>query len=129
MTRAWWMLAVAGLLEVVWAVGLKYSDGFRKPLPSTITVGAMIASFYYLAQALKTPPVGTGYAVWTGIGAVGTAMVGVLVFGESRDFGRLVLVGLIVCGIIGLKLTSPNSQRRPTSAVWHFPPFRGIQPA
>lgn len=102
------MLVVAGLLEVIWAIGLKYSDGFRKPAPTAITVTAMIASFYYLAQALKTLPVGTGYAVWTGIGAVGTAIVGVLVFGESRDLGRLLSVALIVCGIIGLKLTSPT---------------------
>jgi len=108
MTRAWWMLVVAGLLEVVWAIGLKYSDGFRKPVPSAITVTGMIASFYYLAQALQTLPVGTGYAVWTGIGAVGTAIVGALVFGESRDLGRIVSVALIVCGIIGLKLTSPS---------------------
>ncbi len=108
MTRAWWMLLVAGLLEVVWAIGLKYSDGFRKPMPTAITVTAMIASFYYLAQALKTLPVGTGYAVWTGIGAVGTAIVGVLVFGESRDLGRVLSVALIIGGIIGLKLTSPT---------------------
>jgi quaternary ammonium compound-resistance protein SugE len=101
------MLVVAGLLEVVWAIGLKYSDGFRKPVPSAITVTAMIASFYSLAQALKTLPVGTGYAVWTGIGAVGTALVGVLVFGESRDLGRVLSVALIIGGIIGLKLTSP----------------------
>jgi quaternary ammonium compound-resistance protein SugE len=106
MTRAWWMLVVAGVLEVVWAIGLKYSDGFRKPVPSAITVTAMIASFHYLAQALKTLPVGTGYAVWTGIGAVGTALVGVLMFGESRDVGRIVSVALIIGGIIGLKLTS-----------------------
>ena len=101
------MLVVAGLLEVVWAIGLKYSDGFRKPVPSAITVTAMIASFYSLAQALKTLPIGTGYAVWTGIGAVGTALVGVLVFGESRDLGRVLSVALIIGGIIGLKLTSP----------------------
>lgn len=100
------MLVVAGLLEVVWAIGLKYSDGFRKPVPSAITVTAMIASFYYLAQALKTLPVGTGYAVWTGIGAVGTAILGIFLFGEATDLPRLASIGLIVAGIIGLKLTS-----------------------
>jgi len=106
MNRAWWLLLVAGLLEVVWAIGLKYSDGFRKPGPATVTVAAMIASFYYLAQALKTLPVGTGYAVWTGIGAVGTAIIGILVFGESREWARIFSIGLIVAGIIGLKITA-----------------------
>src|SRR5688572_23751131 len=106
MNRAWWLLLIAGLLEVVWAIGLKTSDGFRKPGPTAITVSAMIASFYFLAQALKTLPVGTGYAVWTGIGAVGTAIVGVLVFGESRDWGRVLSIALIVAGIVGLKITS-----------------------
>ena len=104
---AWIYLAIAGVLEVVWAFSMKQSEGFSKLGPSLVTLVAMIASFYYLAQALKTLPVGTGYAVWTGIGAVGTAIVGVLVFGESRDLGRIVSVALIVCGIIGLKLTSP----------------------
>lgn len=104
--RAWWMLALAGVLEVVWAVGLKYSDGFRKPGPTSFTVLAMIASFYFLAQALKTLPVGTGYAVWTGIGAVGTAIAGVVLFGETRDMGRVLSIALIVAGIVGLKMTS-----------------------
>lgn len=106
MNRAWWMLALAGLLEVTWAVGLKYSDGFRKPGPATFTMLAMIASFYFLAQALKTLPVGTGYAVWTGIGAVGTAIAGVVLFGEPRDAGRVLSIALIVAGIVGLKLSS-----------------------
>ena len=106
MNRAWWLLVLAGLLEVVWAIGLKYSDGFRKPGPTAVTVTAMIASFYYLAQALKTLPVGTGYAVWTGIGAVGTAVIGILVFGESRDWARVASIALIVAGIIGLKVTA-----------------------
>ena len=106
MNRAWWLLVLAGLLEVVWAIGLKYSDGFRKPGPTAVTVTAMIASFYYLAQALKTLPVGTGYAVWTGIGAVGTAAIGILVFGESRDWARVASIALIVAGIIGLKVTA-----------------------
>lgn len=106
MNRAWWMLAVAGVLEVVWAVGLKYSDGFRKPGPATFTVLAMIASFYFLAQALKTLPVGTGYAVWTGIGAVGTAIAGVVLFGESRDLPRVISILLIIAGIVGLKVST-----------------------
>ena len=106
MNRAWWVLAVAGCLEVVWAIGLKYSDGFRKPGPTAITVAAMIASFYYLAQALKTLPVGTAYAVWTGIGAVGTAIIGIVVFGESREAARIVSIGLIIAGIVGLKVSA-----------------------
>jgi quaternary ammonium compound-resistance protein SugE len=105
-TRAWLWLLVAGVLEVVWAIGLKQSNGFRKPDVAAFTVVAMIASFYGLAQALKVLPVGTGYAVWTGIGAVGTAIVGVLYFGESRDLGRVLSILLIICGIVGLKLAS-----------------------
>ncbi len=103
------MLVVAGLLEVVWAIGLKYTDGFRKPVPSAITIVAMIASFYLLAQSLKELPVGTGYAVWTGIGAVGTAIVGILLLGESRDLGRIFSIALIVAGIVGLKISSGTS--------------------
>ena len=99
-------LIIAGVFEVVWAIGLKSSDGFRRPWISAFTVVMMIASFYFLAQALKTLPVGTAYAIWTGIGAVGTAFVGMLVFGESRELGRLVSIFLIVAGIVGLKLAS-----------------------
>lgn len=106
MDRAWVWLAIAGALEVVWAIGLKSSDGFRRPYVSVFTVVMMIASFYFLAQALKTLPVGTAYAIWTGIGAVGTALVGMLVFGESREIGRLISIVLIVAGIVGLKLSS-----------------------
>jgi len=105
MNRAWLWLVVAGLLEVAWAIGLKSSDGFRRPGVSALTVLAMIASFYGLAQALKILPVGTGYAVWTGIGAVGTAIAGIVLFGESRDVGRMVSMLLIVAGIVGLRLT------------------------
>lgn len=105
-TRAWVWLAVAGILEVVWAIGLKQSDGFRRPGIAAFTVVAMIASFYGLAQALKVLPVGTGYAVWTGIGAVGTAIVGIVYFGESRELARVVSILLIVSGIVGLKLAT-----------------------
>ena len=104
----WLVLIVAGFFEVGWAVGLKYTDGFTRFWPTVGTVLAMVLSIVLLGLAVKTLPVGTAYAVWTGIGAVGTAIVGVLVFGESRDLGRIVSVALIVCGIIGLKLTSPS---------------------
>lgn len=105
---AWIVLLVAGLLEVVWAIGLKYSHGFSKPGPTIFTVAAMVASFVLLAQALKTIPVGTGYAVWTGIGAIGAAIVGMLLLGESRDPARVLCLLLIVVGVIGLKIVSPE---------------------
>ena len=107
MTNPWLLLFIAGLLEIAWAVGLKYTEGFTRPIASALTVLAMIASFYFLAQALKTIPVGTGYAVWTGIGAVGTAILGIVLFAESTALPRLLCIGLIVAGIVGLKLTSP----------------------
>jgi quaternary ammonium compound-resistance protein SugE len=106
MTRAWLLLIAAGLLEVGWAIGLKYTDGFTRLVPSLLTLGAMAASFALLAQALRTLPVGTAYAVWTGIGAVGTAIAGMLLLGESREVGRLVSIGLIVAGIVGLKVAA-----------------------
>ena len=106
---AWALLLVAGLFEVAWAVGLKYTDGFTRPLPTVLVVGAMVASVWLLAIALRTIPVGTGYAVWTGIGAVGTAILGMVLFGESRDAARLACIGLIVAGIAGLKITSPEA--------------------
>lgn len=104
---AWFYLAIAGVLEIVWAIGLKYSEGFSKPLASTVTLVAMAASMWFLALALKEIPIGTGYAVWVGIGAVGTAALGIVLFGESAAWPRLACVGLILAGIIGLKLTSP----------------------
>ena len=100
---SWVYLFVAGLLEIGWAVGLKYTDGFSKPMPTLATLIAMAASMTLLAFALKTSPVGTGYAVWTGIGAVGTAIAGMILFDESRDAGRLICIALIVAGIAGLK--------------------------
>jgi len=102
----WVVLTVAGLFEIGWAVGLKYSDGFSKPLPSALTVVAMAFSLWLLAVAMKTIPVGTAYAVWTGIGAVGVAILGMLLFGESREFLRVACLFLIIAGIIGLKLVS-----------------------
>ena len=103
---AWTLLFVAGLLEIGWAVGLKYTDGFTRLLPSVLTLVAMIVSMVCLALALRTIPVGTGYAVWTGIGAVGTAILGIVLFGESTSPVRLGCIALIVAGIVGLKLVS-----------------------
>ena len=105
-TMAWLCLIIAGLFEVAWAIGLKYTDGFSRVWPSVLTILAMIISFGFLAQALKTIPVGTGYAVWTGIGAVGTATLGIILFSESASWTRLGSIGLILAGIIALKATS-----------------------
>ena len=103
---AWIFLAIAGLFEIGWAVGLKYTDGFSRPVPSALTVLAMIGSFWLLALALRSIPLGTAYAVWTGIGAVGTAALGILLFAEPASALRLACIGLIVAGIAGLKLAS-----------------------
>ena len=103
---AWIHLLVAGILEIVWAIGMKYSAGFSRLWPSVITVVAALASFYYLSLALHTLPLGTAYAVWTGIGAVGTALLGILLFGESVSALRLACILLIVGGILGLKWTT-----------------------
>ena len=105
---AWVYLFVAGLFEVGWAIGLKYTEGFTKLWPSLGTLAAMVVSFLFLAEALKTIPVGTGYAVWTGIGVVGTAILGIVLFGESREVIRLLCIVFIIGGIAGLKLTSPQ---------------------
>lgn len=107
MMNPWLSLGIAGAFEIVWAVGLKYTDGFSKLWPSLFTLWAMGLSLYFLAQALKTIPLGTGYAVWTGIGAAGTAILGIILFSESAQLMRLVCIALIVSGIVGLKLTSP----------------------
>jgi quaternary ammonium compound-resistance protein SugE len=103
---AWLLLAIAGLLEVGWAIGLKYTEGFTRPWASVLTAISMILSLVLLGIAMKTLPVGTAYAVWVGIGAVGTVILGIVLFAEPADFARLVSVGLIVAGIIGLKLSS-----------------------
>ncbi|MBX3714448.1 MAG: quaternary ammonium compound efflux SMR transporter SugE [Burkholderiales bacterium] len=105
---AWSILLLAGLAEVWWAVGLKYTDGFTRPLPTALTIAGMVVSVWLLAVALRTIPLGTGYAVWTGIGAVGTAIAGMVLFGESRDAARLACIALIVAGIAGLKLLTPD---------------------
>jgi quaternary ammonium compound-resistance protein SugE len=103
---AWTLLIVAGLFEVGWAIGLKYTEGFTKLWPSLWTAAAMAASVFLLALALKSIPVGTGYAVWTGVGAVGTAILGIVLLGEPAAWPRLACIGLIVAGIAGLKLVS-----------------------
>ncbi len=103
----WLILIVAGLLEIGWAIGLKYSEGFTKLWPSVWTSIAMILSMFLLAIAMRTLPVGTAYAVWVGIGAVGTVILGIVLFNESADFWRMASVVLIVAGIIGLKLATP----------------------
>jgi quaternary ammonium compound-resistance protein SugE len=103
---AWLLLLVAGVFEVAWAIGLKYTEGFSRLWPSVLTIAAMGVSVVLLALALKSIPVGTGYAVWTGIGAVGTAVLGIVLFGESASAARIGCIGLIVAGIVGLKIVS-----------------------
>ena len=103
---AWAYLALAGLFEVGWAIGLKYTDGFTRIVPSVLTLVSMAVSVLLLGLALKTLPVGTGYAVWTGIGTVGTALLGIYLLGEPATATRLACIGLIVAGILGLKLAS-----------------------
>jgi quaternary ammonium compound-resistance protein SugE len=102
--QAWWLLAAAGLLEVGWAVGMKYTAGFSRPLPTLLVVAVALASFLLLALAMKVLAVGTAYAVWVGIGAAGAALLGVVLFGEAASMARLGCVLLIVAGVIGLKL-------------------------
>ena len=104
---AWIALFFAGLFEVGWAVGLKYTDGFTRLVPSLFTIGGMIASLWLLAIALKTLPLGTSYAIWTGVGTLGTVVLGIVLFGESADALRLICIGLIVAGMVGLKLVTP----------------------
>lgn len=103
---AWTYLFLAGLFEIGWAIGLKYTDGFTRPVPTVLTAASMIASVILLGLALKTLPVGTGYAVWTGIGTVGTAILGIYLLGEPATAMRLACIGLIVAGILGLKMAS-----------------------
>lgn len=104
---AWLALFAAGLFEVGWAVGLKYTEGFTKLGPSLATIVSMVISLALLGLALKSLPLGTAYAIWTGIGTVGTVILGIYLFGESADVVRLACIGLIVAGIVGLKLVTP----------------------
>jgi quaternary ammonium compound-resistance protein SugE len=103
---AWFILFIAGLMEIGWAIGLKYTDGFSRLVPSVLTLAAMAASILLLGWALKTLPIGTAYAVWTGIGAVGTALLGIVLLGEPATAMRLACIGLIVAGIAGLKFVT-----------------------
>ncbi len=105
---AWTLLFIAGVLEVAWAVGLKYTAGFTRLWPSVGTAVAFVASFWLLSIALRTLPLGTAYAVWVGVGAVGTVVLGILLFDEPASFLRLASATLIVAGIVGLKLASPD---------------------
>lgn len=102
----WIYLLTAAIFEVVWAIGLKYTEGFKRLVPSVITLAAMYASFYFLSLAVKTLPIGTAYAVWTGIGATGTAILGMIFFNESRELLRIASIALIILGVIGLKLSA-----------------------
>ena len=105
---AWIILLIAGLFEVGWAVGLKFTEGFSKPIPTVLTAVSLVLSMGLLGWSVKTLPLGTAYAVWTGVGAVGTAIVGVVLFKEPATAARLVCLGLIVAGILGLKVFSPQ---------------------
>jgi quaternary ammonium compound-resistance protein SugE len=104
----WLVLGLAGLFEIAWAVGIKYTEGFSRLWPSVGTVAAMVASVLLLGHAVKTLPLGNAYAVWTGIGAVGTALAGMVLFGEAATAARLVCIGLIAAGIVGLKMVTPH---------------------
>jgi len=103
---SWIILFFAGLFEVGWAVGLKYTDGFSRPLPTVLTVGAMVISLGLLGLAVKELPLGTAYAIWTGVGAVGTVIAGIILFGESMAWFRLASVALIIAGLVGLKIST-----------------------
>ena len=105
---AWFLLVIAGLLEVGWAIGLKYTVGFTRVVPSVFTITAMVASMGLLGLAIRTLPLGTAYAVWTGIGTVGSVILGIVLFGEPATVVRIVCILLIVAGIVGLKLVSPH---------------------
>jgi len=104
----WFYLFIAGLLEIAWAVGLKYTEGWTRLIPSLATAVLMIASFYFLSIAVRTLPIGTAYAVWTGIGTVGAALLGMFLFDEPKDIVRVLCIALIIAGIAGLKITSTD---------------------
>jgi quaternary ammonium compound-resistance protein SugE len=106
-SAAWIILFVAGLFEIGWAIGLKYTEGFTRLWPTLLTAVALLASMGMLGVAVRYLPVGTAYAVWVGVGAVGTAVLGIVLLGEAASFGRVASIGLIVAGIVGLKLATP----------------------
>jgi quaternary ammonium compound-resistance protein SugE len=112
MSSSWIMLCVAGLLEACWAIGLKLSDGFTRPLPSVLTIAAIGLSMWLLAQAARTLPIGTAYGVWVGIGTVGAVVLGVVVLREPLSAARAAFVALLIASLIGLKLTTPSSGDR-----------------
>lgn len=103
---SWGILVLAGILEIFWAVGLKYTDGFTKLIPSLFTIVAMLVSFWLLSLSLKTLPLGTAYAVWVGIGTIGTVIAGIILFGDSINIIRIISIAFIILGIIGLKITT-----------------------
>lgn len=105
---AWILLIIAGLFEIGWAIGLKYTDGFTRPLPTAGTIAAMVISVWLLGIAMKTLPVGTAYSVWVGVGAVGTVILGIVLFKEPANALRLASIGLVIAGIIGLKVATPS---------------------
>jgi quaternary ammonium compound-resistance protein SugE len=105
---AWTYLFLAGILEIGWAIGLKYTEGFTRPMPSALTIAAMVVSMYLLALAARTLPIGTAYTVWVGIGAVGAAVLGMILFDESRDVLRVLCLLVITAGVIGLKVLDPS---------------------
>ncbi|MBX2831189.1 MAG: quaternary ammonium compound efflux SMR transporter SugE [Rhodospirillales bacterium] len=105
---AWTALVIAGFLEICWAVGLKYTEGFTKPLPSILTITTIAASFWLLAYAMRSIPIGTAYAIWTGIGAAGAVIFGIVMLGEAANVGRLIAIALILSGIVMLKIFSPS---------------------
>jgi quaternary ammonium compound-resistance protein SugE len=105
---AWFYLFLGGVLEIVWLIAMKYSNGFKNFWPSAIVVGALIGSMYVVSLAIKTIPMGTAYAIWTGIGAAGGAIAGIILFNESKDWLRLLSITLIIAGIVGLKITAPT---------------------
>jgi quaternary ammonium compound-resistance protein SugE len=105
---AWMLLIVAGLFEIAWAVGLKYTEGLTRPLPTAGTIAALVISVWLLGIAMKTLPVGTAYSVWVGVGAVGTVILGIVLFKEPANALRLASIGLVIAGIIGLKVATPS---------------------
>ncbi len=118
---AWFYLFLGGALEIVWLIAMKYSNGFKNFWPSAIVVAALIASMFVVSLAIKTIPMGTAYAIWTGIGAAGGAIAGILLFNESKDWLRLLSIALIIAGIVGLKLTAPSEPATPAGTLSEAP--------